>query len=548
LRNEAVRNVAKLWPFAALLRRRRVTRISRLRELAQATRALYASSEPFAPYRTVNVMQRAVTRQLSWALAPLVPPALRIAAGKRAAQAVLASAQSQLVREAIKGWHAPRHRAVLPLPPSTWQAWRGALVDRPRSVLSFALMLMTFWIAGLRRYIALARHMRAVPALSQAPYAVAVGVSANVVGCAARGGFLKWLHDGPAREFGASDIVAVVGGETSGDRPAWLHVAREVLPPLGGPSFGFLLRGVLLLVLMPVLALCGVWQAVVLLGDLIELDYARRVRSEKFARAYLFLLGDQVRRPLWTFHVAARGVRTPLVFYASSYQLFGYGVKVPPDLRHPSLLLNIWDECWFQSEPARADIAALLPPHMGTSVVGAFDMVDSGAEMPRLPPRTVAVFDVEPTASLLRLSQAGYIIPTLTEQVVLDFWQKLAEAARSLDFVIVHKPKRYGLLQQEWRYRRLLRSLEDKGRCISLPPEFGTMRVMAQVSASAILPFTSVGDLADGTRTAFYFDAYGTIPQPEKYAGGLPVAAGSEALNATLRASFEGTLQTASAG
>lgn len=519
-------------------RRRRVVRFGRLRALARATRALYASSESFAPYRTVNAIQRTVSRDLPAALNPFVPANLRAAAGKRAAQVVLASAQSQLVREAIVIWHSLRHRAVLPVPLAAYKSWPGgsAAVDKMRSGLAFVLFLTACWLAALRRFAQLARHMRAVSPLPPAPYIVAMNVSADVVNCAAKGGFLNWLHAGPALELGSGEIVAVTGRQTNAAPPEWLHLADQALPPLGRVSFWFLLGGACLIAMTPLLALFGVWQSLALLPDLIELSYVRRVNEGKLARAYLFLLGDQACRPLWTFDAASRGARVALVFYASSYQLFDYGNPVPADIRHPSLLLNIWDECWFQTGNALADIGPLLPAGVDCKVVGTFDMVDSGEALPHLPVRTVAVFDVEPTAQALRWSQAGYILPTLTEEVIVEFWSKLAGAARALDFVIIHKPKRFGLLQQEWRYRKLLASLEAEGRYISLPPEFGPMRLMRHAEASVILPFTSVGDLALGAGSrAFYFDVYGTIPEPEKYSGGIPVVVGAAAMTAKLR-------------
>lgn len=531
----------ELWPLSLIARRRRAARFASLRALARATRSLYASSESFAPYRTVNTVQRAVGRDLPAALYLFVPAKLRAAAGKRAAQAVLASAQAQLVREAILSWHSPLHRAVLPVPPAVWGAWpRGrAAIDYGRSIFSFTVLLALFWLAGLRRYIQLARHMRASSRLPERPYIAVMNVSIDVVNCAAKGGLLNWLRNERCLEDDAA-VVAVTSRPANGSEPAWLNLCDEMLPPIGRISPAFLLSGIAALALTPLLALFGFWQGLALLPDLIELQYVRQVNDQKLARTYLFLLGDQTRRPLWTFDVASRGQCTALLFYASSYLLFEYGAKVPEDIRHPSLLLNIWDECWFQTENARTDIAPALQPETVCKVVGAFDMVDSGNPLPSLPARAVAVYDVEPTASMLRLSQAGYILPTLTEEIIVKFWIGFAEAARALDFVIVHKPKRYGQLRHEWRYRQLLSSLEAEGRLVSLPPEFGPMRLMRQVVASVILPFTSVGDLAVGSGSkAFYFDSLGSIPQPEKYAGGTPVATGLPALTASLGECFE---------
>lgn len=538
MRSVRMKSIKRLRPFAAVFRWRRIAGFRRLRALAHATRALYASDEPYAPFRTVNDIQRAVSTNLPAALNIFVPPNLHAAAGKRAAQAVLVSAQAQLVREAILAWHERRHRAWLPVPPAVWKVWRGGdeCIGKDKSWFTFAVYLASCWMSGFLRFLQLVRYMRSKSVMPAAPYVVAMHVGADVVGCAAKGGFLRWLKNAPIVASDAQEIVVVSRDAAKNIMgPDWLHISSEALPPLERVSFGFLFKSSLLLALTPFLALAGVWQGLVLLSDLVELHYALQLPDSKLARAYLFLLGDQARRPLWTFYVASRGARTPLIFYASSYPLFAYGAKVPADIRHPSLLVNIWDECWFQTENAHADIAALLPHNPDCRIVGAFDMVDSGDALPRLPIRAVAAFDVEPNARPLRLTMAGYIFPTVTEDVINAYWRKLTDSARKLDFVIVHKPKRFGLLQQEWRYRSLLQTLEAEGRYVSLSPTTGPMRLMRQVVASVILPFTSVGDLAIAIgANAFYLDAYGTIPDAEKFSGGLPVVVGVDAMSARL--------------
>ena len=382
----------------------------------------------------------------------------------------------------------------------------------------------------------LMRHMRAASAMPLKPYAVAMHVGPDVVHCAAKGGFLRWLMQERGLLNGAQTVVIASRLASASDaEKSGMQMLSEVLPPLDRVSFAFLLRSCLLLILAPVLALGGAWQALVLAADLVEAYYARQVPDDRLARSYLFLLGEQMRRPLWTFYAASRGARTPLIFFASSYQLFTYGAEVPADIRHPALSQNIWDECWFQTERARDDVARLFSHHPDCRVVGPFDMVDSGETLTQLPVRCVAAFDVEPNGKLLRLTLAGYILPTLTEDVIIAYWRKLAEAARALDFVIVHKVKRFYSLRHEWRYRNLLQGLRREGRYIELAPSIGPLRLMHRVAASVILPFTSVGDLAVATEAnAFYLDAAGTIPNPERFAGGLPVVAGGQALTMQL--------------
>jgi hypothetical protein len=526
--------------FSRLCIARRRAKWSRMKRLARATRLLYASCEPFAPYRTVNAVQRAVPLELPSVMRLLIPRALMQAAGLRARQIVTANANAIHVQEAILGWASPYHRAGICVPGLVWPVWPGE-VARLRSASLFAMFLIDQFLRGLRRVGELARYRQSQ--CRQRPFVVAVNVPSNAVDCASHGGILFWLrHSAPLSAPIADIVVASDFVKPSATTPLGVVVSEEPFASLRslGARFEFVVCGYLTACVAAVLGVSGCWQALVLLQDIVEQQYVRRIDRRDLASVYAFFLGDMARRPLWTFVVNERGSRTPLIFYASSYSLFAYdGVQVEQSIRNPVVLMNIWDECWFQTEAAASAIRRLSGRAFSAHVVGAFDVVDDKRPLPSFGQRSIGVFDIEPTARALRWTMAGYILPGFTEARILQFWEHLLTAAKAHDLVLVHKPKRAANLRQEWRYRILLAEAAREGRYVELSPETGPVRLLASLPASIILPFTSVGDLAlaTGVKAAF-LDPEGTIARQEEHAGGLLIVSGDDELNAWLASIF----------
>jgi hypothetical protein len=471
----------------------------------------------------------------------LIPRALMQAAGLRARQIVTANANAIHVQEAMLRWASPNHRARICVPGSAWPAWPGE-VARLRSASLFAMFLIGRFLRGVRRVGELARYRQSQ--CPQRPFVVAVNVPSNAIDCASHGGILFWLRHSAPLPARIADIVVAsdfVKPSAAGAPPGVL-ISEEPFAPLRSlrAQFEFALCGYLTACGAAVLGLLGYWQALALLQDIVEGQYVRRIDRRDLASVYAFFLGDMARRPLWTIVANARGSRTPLIFYASSYSLFAYdGVQVEQSIRNPVVLMNIWDECWFQTEAAASAIRSLSDRTFSEHIVGAFDVVDDDGPLPSFGRRRIGVFDIEPTARALRWTMAGYILPGFTEARILQFWEHLLGAAKTHDLVLVHKPKRAANLRREWRYRILLAEAAREGRYVELSPETGPVRLLASLPASIILPFTSVGDLAlaTGVKAAF-LDPEGTIAYSEAHAGGLHVISGDDELNSWLAGIF----------
>jgi len=510
------------------------------KNLLAAVKALYAGPNSYASYMDLNHLQR------NWK--PKAPPRLSAMAtgmsadvlDARVRNLVLNESQAFLLQESMLARAGLRGRGFIPLPSAARKVWdpSGGL-SQTSSALRFLLMLVGF----LRRVQVRARDLLELAGSGitppTGPYVVLMNLAASQApDTPSDCGIVSWLTKASPLA-GRFETVWFSGRFVLANRVVskTLSLLRNPFPSLGpqATAFGPYFRKALAAAFLDLL--CGHWAAAILLLDVIELGYFRLLPPKARAQAYIFTLGDQASRPLWTWAAEQDGAITPLVYYASSYNLFAYGeAPVPPDLRHPALIPNQWGELWFQSNGARDLFLSLLEGPRSAKVVGGFDLIDAGLPLSELPTRAVAVFDVEPTGQLLRTAQAGYLVPHLSEDPVLAFWRCLFDVAQELDIILVHKPKRPNPLVREGRYLALIREMIKAGRYIEVDSRIGPLRLIQALPASVALPFTSVGDLVDPiTQRVAYLDSAGTIAAPEVHACGTLVLVGRNELLDWLR-------------
>jgi len=522
----------------------RVSRYRHIRKLAHATKALHVSKEPFAPYKTINRLQRAFSTKLPYIpfLSLVVPYNLNEAAASRIRNLFMWEGNSHNVQEAIICWNDSNYKAKVLLPPYLWNEWNGnnREIRKTRSMILFLQYLRYRFKAGIIRFKDLIILARKGISAEINPYCVVMNVDDTVVESARWGGFLQWIKN--SKLLPAQTKKIWISSHLLKDRNVttvdWLDIKDEPFPSLSSNILilKYFIDSIIIILFSVFAVTFGRWQIIVLLSDLLEQRYFKLLDDSQLPCMYIYLLGDMPNRPLWTWYAEERGCTTPLVFYASSYSLFSYNnSSVGLSVIDPSLLENNWNNCWFQTQSAVDLVSYYSDRSFHAKVVGAFDMVDGNIDLTRIPKRALAVFDVEPTAQLLRQSAHGYICPQLAEKFVCIFWEKLAEIAIKLNFVLIHKPKRPAMHFKEYRYTNLLKKLEKEGIYIAVPTNTSIYKLMQTVVASVILPFTSVGDIAmDMDMNAIYFDPLGGIENSESHSSGCKVAKGQSQLHGWL--------------
>lgn len=525
--------------------RRRVGR-ARLRKLAIATKKLYSSPHPFEPVRQINKLQRALPLSLPSVVKLLVPTDLRDDAGLRVQEILYAEATSNWMQEAILTWADSHHKLGILYPPGLTSAWNGA-INKPHNLFLFLLFVAMRFKTGIQRYWELCKLAFSGPQAPQQPYVIALNTPAGTSRYADQGGILPWLkHQAPF----CSEVKNIwvnsrfLSAEDHEQHPEWVDNHSTPFPRIEGigQRIGFYLHGGSLIILSGLLSILGAWQAAALLSDLVGLAYFKRAfRNTKLIGVASFL-GDMPNRFLWICYAEKKGITTPLIYFASSYTLFHYGPEpVDDDLVSPVLLMNHWKKNWHQTQDVSTfftEILRTVPCSQGKrqhTIVGAFDMIHNGQDLTSLPKRSVAIFDIEPSGPLTRLSMAGYIYVGSEDSKLLLFWQCLAELAEELELVLVHKVKRRSAIKEQSYYFNFFENLKNKGRYVVLNPDVGVQHLLEAVPASVCLPFTSVCDVAKEVKQpSIYFDCLGVMPNPEIHAMGSLVAQGKDVLRAWL--------------
>ena len=528
--------------------RRRVA-FNRLRKLAKATTALYNSQTPFEPLKQVNQMQRAFQLTLPFYVRWIIPKNIRSDGGLRLQEIIHGHSSATWVQESIMASGDESHQAGIIAPPSLFSKWWGP-VDKKRSWFLFLFFIFRSFITGIKRYCQLCAHSILGPKSMQHPYVIAFSIPEGSYRFAEKGGILKWLKEQAPFNRNVKKIWVCSKFQNEYDipqHPSWVVNCTVPFPRIEGffNRAGFVLYGGSFVLLSILLSIFGAWQAAILLADLLDAAYFRRINKTYLIGVASFL-GDMPNRYLWICEAEYSGVLTPLIYFASSYTPFSYkSVEVSEDIMIHELLANHWILNWHHTQKVADGFSQLLeniPISKGMrshNNVGAFDMVSDGKTLSSLPKRSLAIFDVEPCYSPTREVRHGYIELCYQESKILLFWKELNELAEDLDLVLVHKVKRRSPSTKFTRYLDLLKKLKLEGRYMQLSPDTSVMLLLKKTSASVSLPFTSVCDIAQELkRPAIYFDSVGTIPNPERHSYGTPVAQGKEELKEWLIKQF----------
>ena len=517
-------------PLLRRVRRwRRKLALSKMRKLHKATRKLYAAPHPFTPLLKVNKLQRSLNTVLPQSLNWIVPKKLRNDAALRLQEIIYGHGFSSWVQSSIIQWEDDSYRAALVCPLRHLKAWNGP-VDYIVSIRLFGALVVTSLLRGARRALVLffAASNGYDPIADR--HIIALNVPMGSVRDAGRGGVLAWLKSGSPFSEDQMRIHVTDTFLTKEERSPefdWISVSAEAFPRIGGRGhrLAFYCHSVVLVVKALVLTLVGRWQAALLLSDLLEADYFCRTLPGSQLSGVATFIGDMPNRKLWICLAELEGLQTPLIYYASSYSLFSHkNEPVPDEIVMHELLANHWRENWYQTDMVAKSFEIALhevPIAHGARIhknIGAFDMVDGGLDLSKITDRSLAVFDIEPSAQPCRLSMHGYIVTVNNHEIILDFWAKLAQLADELDLTLVHKVKRRPSARLPSGYTRLLADIERRGRYHSLSADTGVARLLENTSASVALPFTSICDVASSlNRPSIYADFEGRIVEADKH-------------------------------
>ena len=191
----------------------------------------------------------------------------------------------------------------------------------------------------------------------------------------------------------------------------------------------------------------------------------------------------------------------------------------------------VWDD--YQVEFVRK----MVGKSAMVSIVGPIWFSTSAIDLPRLPERTIAVFDVQPVRiSFYRLlaQEIDYYVPEICTEFLTDSHASIQAVGAYMGF------KRKRQLDKKGHHPSYIRFVERMGKwdkMITVDPDTSAYKLIEQCSAAISMPFTSTALIARelGKPSCFY-DPTGLIQRYDRAAHGIPIMIGRDALQAWLEA------------
>ena len=314
---------------------------------------------------------------------------------------------------------------------------------------------------------------------------------------------------------------------------------RWPVPPLANAAslVRFLAWGLMATGLAAVDLLRSRWWHALMLGDAATAALVRMQSQEKLGQEYLYTQSRSCDRPLYTYQLEQRGAKITFYFYSTNSeplarpagrqaQLFIWQAMNWPHY----LVWNI-----YQGKFVRELGRRMAGESVAISVVGPIWFSTSAIELPVLPQRTIAVFDVQPMRMLFyRIldQEVDYYVPSVCNQVLSDSFHCIRANGYSMAF------KRKRQINSKYHHPQYVRFVEKFSRwdnLVTIDPDTAAYKLIEKCSAVISMPFTSTAHIARelGKPTCFY-DPTGMIQRDDRAAHGIPIIIGRVELHGWL--------------
>jgi len=261
------------------------------------------------------------------------------------------------------------------------------------------------------------------------------------------------------------------------------------------------------------------WWHAFLLNQAALAAQARVVPSDYLAREYLFHNTGLFYHPLWTYEVENRGSTVSLYFYSSNCEGFKRTGELTP-LNYGWAAINwprylVWDQGQANHIQRAAGVNAKV------EIVGPIWFSDSVAEMPCLPLRSIAVFDVQPFRSSYYQSLApefDYYKPNVANQFLFD----IRETLKNINCYMAHKRKREIGKSVHPHYTLAIKELELSTNYIRIDPDHSALSLIQKCDVVISMPYTSTALLArHADKPSIYYDPSGLLQKDDPAAHGI---------------------------
>ena len=184
----------------------------------------------------------------------------------------------------------------------------------------------------------------------------------------------------------------------------------------------------------------------------------------------------------------------------------------------------VWDE--YQAD----FIHRVAGSNANVRVVGSIWFSTSASEIPELPPRAIAVFDIQPVRNAF-YNTLGVDFDYYTPEVVCKFLSDSYKAMEGGGCKLVLKRKReIGKLAHPL-YRNRIKELERLASFVEVEADSDASQIIEHAIAVISMPFTSTALIAkEMGKPSIYYDPTGRLQRDDRAAHGIPILSGIEEL------------------
>lgn len=295
--------------------------------------------------------------------------------------------------------------------------------------------------------------------------------------------------------------------------------------PSSKQLFTFFIRSCFLIFQSLTKLIIGKWQDALLLRELILATFYSIIPRDALPDFILFDHSKFVYRPLWTYIVEAKGVKSILYFYSTNNE----SIVLDSRRKRTNLKWSImnWSNYWVWNKEQYNFIKRVTSFDANIEIVGPIltgnSFINQGLNLPH---RSVAIFDVQPQRDYkyqLLCEPLEYYVPKITNQFLDDIFRII----KRTNSTMVYKGKRNIGKMSHYKYRIKLQELANESGVVIIDSDFSAECVSKASHCIISFPFTStalIGKMLN--KPSIYYDPTGHIDKLDPAAYGIPVISG----------------------
>ena len=311
----------------------------------------------------------------------------------------------------------------------------------------------------------------------------------------------------------------------------WIRVQPEPLPTLSGKAMLRYFAWSIKAMTVALLDMCrGRWWHAFLLNQAELAAQARFAREAKLAREYFFHNSGVRYRPLWTYELEKRGIRTWLYFYSVSDEPLKTKTE---DFYEPYAYMAInWPRYIVWDSQQKKVIERVAQVHPEIIEAGEVWFSDNGQSVPLNDRPMIGLFDVTPRRAS-RYVIAGAVVEYNVPDVINRFIDDVLSCSIEHGYKVAWKQKRNIGKGVHPLHRNYIKAIANHKELIMIDPDMAAAKLIEACHIVISLPFTTTAVIArnHGKPSAFY-DPTGLIQTDDPAARGIPVLKGKDELRA----------------